>query len=457
MSTHKSEHRSRLRIIAPGLLVVAVAVVALVVTGGGGHTYRFVFENSGQLVKGDLVRIGGTPAGTVKHIGLTPDGQAVITVAVGDSWPRFHVGTTATIRHQGLVSVAGRYIDVSPGPNFRPALSDGAEISQDNTTSIVEIDQLFNSLDGGTRKGLSRVIHGFADWYTGAAAEANTSARYFPPALSQATRLFNELNADSGTLRTFVDRTGAALSDLTADRPALTAWVSNTRATARALGSDQHALAQALNHLAPALRKGTTALVALRPALGDLRRLTAASVPASTELRPFFRTLRPVVDEAVPTFNDLRAMFATPGPSNDLYDALLDLPPLARLTKADFPHAEKALEQSTPIFSFARPYVPDTISWVRAFGSAMAPYDANGHYAKTLAVFDAFNFKDDSSGGTLEPKSTSERGASPYLATGQLRRCPGAAAPAPADNSAPFVDRGPLANPQCDPSERPGG
>jgi phospholipid/cholesterol/gamma-HCH transport system substrate-binding protein len=86
----------------------------------------------------------------------------------------------------------------------------------------------------------------------------------------------------------------------------------------------------------------------------------------------------------------------------------------------------------------------------------MAPYDANGHYARTLPVFDAFEFTDDAAGGHLDPKPPSQRGTSTALSYGNLRRCPGAAAPAPADGSAPFVDDGPLANPDCDPSQRPG-
>jgi len=83
----------------------------------------------------------------------------------------------------------------------------------------------------------------------------------------------------------------------------------------------------------------------------------------------------------------------------------------------------------------------------------MAPYDANGHYARSTPVFDAFNFTDDADGGSLTPKPAAERGSSPNLSTGNLRRCPGSGAAAPADGSAPFVDMGELANPDCDPSQ----
>ena len=109
------------------------------------------------------------------------------------------------------------------------------------------------------------------------------------------------------------------------------------------------------------------------------------------------------------------------------------------------------------MFAFARPYTPDLVGWLRSFGGAMATYDANGHYARTMPVFNAFDFVDDAEGGHLEPKPPDQRGTSPAVSTGNLRRCPGAATRAPADGSAPFVDRGPDANADCDPSQRPGG
>jgi phospholipid/cholesterol/gamma-HCH transport system substrate-binding protein len=150
-------------------------------------------------------------------------------------------------------------------------------------------------------------------------------------------------------------------------------------------------------------------------------------------------------------------LFAQPGEDDDLLDALRDLPAIADATERAAPRARQALEGSTPIFAFARPYTPDLVGWLRSFGSATATYDANGHYARTMPVFNALDFVDDAEGGRLEPKPPDQRGTSPAISTGNLRRCPGAATRAPADGSAPFVDTGPDANADCDPSQRPGG
>ncbi|MEA2423723.1 MAG: phospholipid/cholesterol/gamma-HCH transport system substrate-binding protein [Thermoleophilaceae bacterium] len=446
--------RRRRRMLALGAVAVAVVALAFVLTSSGGSwQYRVVLQNAGLLVHGDIVRVGGVQAGTVDSLDLTPDGQAVITLSLDKQYAPLHAGTRATVRASGIATVTGRFVDISPGPSFRPALDEGAAISVDNTTSIVDIDQLLNAFDGPTRHSVRQVLNGFATWYDGRGAQARASARYFAPALQSATHLFDALNQDSGTLEEFVVQTGGALDALAKNKQTLTDLVSNTRATAHALGSNNQALSQALQQLPPALKEGSDAFVAVRAALPDLDALVTATEPVSYTLAPFFKGLRPVVSRAVPAFRDFRLLFDQPGPSDDLLDALKGLPGLAKQVGTAFPQAEKTLADGTPVLSFIRPYAPDLLSFIRSFGSAAATYDGNGHYARTIPVFDAFGLVDDPQGGTLVQKTPSERGSSPYLSTDNLRRCPGTSAPGPADGSAPFVDTGALANADCDPTQ----
>jgi phospholipid/cholesterol/gamma-HCH transport system substrate-binding protein len=445
---------SRARWLAAAALVVALAALQFVIlTRDGSYDYRFVFENAGQLVKGDIVRIGGTPVGQVTGIELADDSKAEVAVSIDEEFAPLHHGTTATIRATSLIGIANRYVDVHPGPNFRAELEDGAVLASDNTTSIVELDQFFNALDPPTRRGLEGVIEGFADWYEGKEAQANESARYFAPSLVATKNLVKELNRDSRAFEQFLLETSKAMGALAERRGELTELVGNAGVTARAISDDTESLSLALTELPPALRQGSDTFAALRPALDDLERLWVVTRPVAPQLAPFFRRLRPFTERSVPTFRQLKELFRSPGPGNDVYDAMRDLPAIARLTREGVPRSRRALRVSTPMFGFSRPYVPDLTAWLRSFGGAMAPYDANGHYARAMAVFDAFDFIDDEQGGRLEPKPFAARGRSPYLRPGNLRRCPGTAAPAPADGSAPFVDAGELANPDCDPSQ----
>lgn len=448
------------RLLAAGAIVFALIALLLIwVMRDDSYEYKLVFKNAGQMVTGDLVRIGGSPVGTISAIELTDDGQAEITVKIdGDRGP-LHSGTTARLRWTGLIGTANRYVDISPAPNFKPELADGATIAGDRTTTIVEIDQLFNTFTPKTRDGLDHFIKGFADWYDGQEQNASEASEYFPPTLVQASKLFREINRDSEDLQELLVQSSKAMGAIEGRSNDLTNLVGNLGTTASALSSDTQSLNEALAELPPALRQGSKTFASLRgPAIDQLEQFVVESQPSAEVLPRFLRRFRTLSSESVPLFAQLRKMFNGPGAGNDLYDTMVDLPPLSKMADTAFPRASKALDQSTPIFGFIRPYGPDLVAWLKNFGGAMAPYDANGHYARTVAVFDAFNFTDDGEGGTLTPKPPAERGQGANLDGGNTRRCPGsAAATRPADGSAPFVDMGELANADCDPSQVFGG
>jgi phospholipid/cholesterol/gamma-HCH transport system substrate-binding protein len=455
-----ARHPSRApRGVALVALLLVAAVLAWLLLRSNPHEYRVIFPSAGQLVKGDVVRIGGTGVGTVTKVGLSDDDQAQIDIKVDHSYGPLHQGTTAMIRAEGLTGVASRYVDLSPASPTRPVLDDHTVIKGDKTTSLVEIDQLFNTLDPKTRAGLAGFIQGAGDWYDGKESKANVSAQQAPKALAELTAVADEITRDSGTFEKFLIESGDALGAVADHRDSLTGLVSNTRETTAALAADTQSLTQALDNVPGALEQGSDAFASLRPALGDLDKLTQATKASTKDLAPFLKDLTPVLQESAPRFAQLRKMFAQPGASNDLLDALRDLPAIGKASDKAFPSGRKALKESTPIFSFVRPYIPDIVSWVSGYDSAASAYDANGHYIRSVPIFNAFTFGDDGSGGHLTPRPAAERGTNPAVTNGNLRRCPGAATPAPADGSAPYVDNGDLAKADCDPSQtvRPTG
>src|SRR4029453_3642159 len=87
------------RILATAALIAAIALVALALFGGGdSYQVKVVFENAGQLVKGNEGRVGGQPVGTISDIELDDQANAVVTMNVSDEVAPLHQGTTATIR-----------------------------------------------------------------------------------------------------------------------------------------------------------------------------------------------------------------------------------------------------------------------------------------------------------------------------------------------------------------------
>lgn len=451
----RSRRSRRLPLVAAVVVVAAVAAL-LLTRGSDQREYRLVFDNASQIVKGGTVRIGGVQAGTVRRISLTRNHLAEVRIAVDERYAPLRAGTTATIRVSGIGSVAARYVDVSPAPSYRPPLRDGARIPVDRTTSVVEVDQVFNTLDPPTRKGLQHAVAGLASSLDGRAVAANESTRQLPRALAALRGLAADVNDQSADFERLMVGTGRAMGALGREPERLTGAISGARGTLDALAGEADALRTTVTDLPGTLAAGSDGLAAVRGALPDVQRLTDAADRSSRDLEPFLQQLGPVLERAAPVTDQLRRTVDQAGPGNDLLDALRDLPALAAATGSSAPPAREALRQATPMLSFVRPYVPDLVAWFRSFGGAAATYDANGHYARSMPVVDAFRLSDGPDGRTLLPKPPGERGRSDALTHGNLRRCPGTAGVIPADGSAPFVDDGPLANADCDPTQRIG-
>jgi phospholipid/cholesterol/gamma-HCH transport system substrate-binding protein len=440
--------------VAIGVFLVAVLAVWLLLLRGGGHEYTLMFENAGQLVKGDNVQIGGRAVGSVKAITLTSNNQAAVKVAVNEPFAPLHEGTQAIIRLTSLSGIANRYVALSPAPNSNPRLADGAVLGTASTTTAVDLDQLFNALDPKARKNLQGVIKGFATQYEGKVKQASESAKYFNPLLSTARRLVNETTTDEGALTDFIVSSSRTVTTIADKRDDLSALVGNANATTGAIASENRALSEALLLLPTTLKRANSTFVNLRATLDDLDPLVSESKVATKRLAPFLRELRPLVHDAKPTIADLSTLVHRPGTDNDLVDATRKLPGFQKIAGPAFRSGTGALKKSQPVLEFVRPYIPELVGWFRDFGVGAANYDANGHYARIQPIFNAFQFRDLPAGGsTLVPLPVSQR--LDGLQTDMLKRCPGSASQIPPDKSAPFRDS--TGNLDCDPSQVPPG
>jgi phospholipid/cholesterol/gamma-HCH transport system substrate-binding protein len=433
-------------VIAVAALIAAVALAALAMFGGGdSYKVKAVFHSAGQLVTGNEVRVGGQPIGTITDIDLDDSAQAVISMEIDEDLAPLHQGTTATIRATSLSGIANRYVSIKPGPNSARKIDDGGLITADNTSSPVDLDVLFNTLDDDTREGLRNLIRGSGTQYDGRADEARESVKYFTPFLVSTTRLTEELALDQALFERFVKDGATTVSAIAERRDDLAGLVSNTNKAMRAIGDENVALQRALELLPGTLRKANTTFVNLRATLDDLELLVDESKPATKELEPFFRQLRPLVEEARPTIADLSELIRKPGSGNDLTELTAMQPRLAKLTASVFPRAIRALDRSQPVVEYARLYTPDLAGWITKFAEVPGYYDANGHYARVQPVFSPTVY----SGGTLEavPFERHFEGYQP----GILRHCPGGATQPPPDGSAPVPAEG------CDTSDVPPG
>jgi phospholipid/cholesterol/gamma-HCH transport system substrate-binding protein len=396
------------------------------------------------------VQIGGRAVGSVRAIELTSSNQAAIRIGVEEPYAPLREGTQAIIRMTSLSGIANRYVSLSPGPDASRTLPDHATLNRASTTTAVDLDQLFNTLDPKARKDLQGVIEGFKTQLDGKGPQASQATEYFNPLLSSARRLVTETTEDEDALTRFIVSSSRTVSAIAERRDDLADLVGNANATTGAIAAENRALSEALALLPTTLRRGNSTFVNLRATLDDLDPLVAESKPATKDLAPFLRELRPLLRDAEPTIADLSTLVRRPGADNDLVEATRKLPGFQKVASPAFKSGTQALQKGQPVLEFARPYIPDLVGWFRDFGAGSANYDANGHYARIQPIFNAFQLKDLPAGpAQLVPLPVAQR--LDGLQTGILKRCPGAASQPAADGSAPYRDSG--GNLDCDPTQ----
>jgi phospholipid/cholesterol/gamma-HCH transport system substrate-binding protein len=474
------------RIAAVAAVVVAVVAVAVILLSNGtSYQVHAIFQTASQIVSGDQVEVAGTPIGTVSGLALTRNGEADLTLTITDhNYDPLRQGTQATVRELSLSGIASRYIDIRPGPVGNAPIHVNGMIPTTDTTSEVDLDQIFNTLNGSTLKGLRDVFQGSASQYRGSGKLAQAALQYLNPAVAASSMLFRELNRNNGSNFThFVVKTSKLVSDLATRSADLTGLVSHLSTTTGALAAQRTNLAASLQRLPGFMRLANTTFVNLRSALDQLKPLVDDSKPVAPKLQKLLLQLRPLARNAVPTVTDLSNIISRPGPYNDLIELVKLGVPLAGATVRDtnangkvrpgaFPESVTALNDSTPELATARPYAVDLTGWFEGY-THPGTQDANGGASRiapvvgigsiengALNILPAFSnpalrsvlaFGGIGSALGLGGSTGSGSGSSGpgVLTTGQGDRCPGS------------MERGAVYYPEsgfpCNPSEVPSG
>jgi hypothetical protein len=332
----------------------------------------------------------------------------------------------------------------------------------------VDLDEVFSIFDKKTRDSLRKVFRGSNRQYAGQAQNANEGFLYLDPALVSASRLFRELNRDTGDLERFVRETSGLVGDIAERRDDLASLVSNLADTTGAIQrprgpAGDGALAEAIQQLPDFMRQSNTTFVNLRAALDDLDPLVTEFKPVARKLAPYTAEVRRLVQDLDPAVRDLARITTRRGPNNDLIDLSQATLPLRDIAvgpvrrngaerEGTLPSTAEALTSATPRIAFARPYSNDFTGWLDDF-SHTGNVDAVGGFSRAGSHVAAFSFKT----GVLQPLAPAARGAE-FLDVAQLyqrNKCPGASErDSFGDNSTPWK---PSPDFNCDETEVPQG
>ncbi len=420
------------RVAAAGALLGAIVLVVLILFGNGStYTLKADFVDASGLVTGNQVLIGPANVGSVSSIGLTPNGQAEVTMNLESDAAPVRQGTVARIYENSLSGIADKYVVLDPGTG--PAIPSGGTIEVGQTYSAVGLDQLFDTLDAPTRQGLRGFIQGEAASIEGRAPEAHQTLQYLAPALASTSAVTAELTREEPAFDGLLVEGAQALQALASRSQELTQLVANTNATTGAIASQSQALQQALSLLPGALNHSTSTFAGLRSTLDALDPLVAASKPATRRLAEFAAALGTLANASIPTIGDLNGLIRNPAGTGDLISLLELTPSLERVGAAAFPRLIAAMNQSQSQVDYLREYTPDVVGALGSLGQAGGYYDANGHYTRTQPVFSAFSLN---GANVLEPLPAFDtRYTGLQIVHG---RCPGGSLQPTPDGSLPW-------------------
>ena len=434
------------RTFAVAALVLATLITAAVVLTGadGPYRLRLQFENAGQLVAGNVVKVGGADVGVVRDIRLTPRGLAEVEVEIDDDeLAPLHRGTGASIRLSSLSSVAGRYIALHPGANDAPAIPGDGTIGTEHTEAPVELDAILSTFDAETRLALQRVAHGTSSVLGDRGRAANRALEALNPALDRMTSVSRELTRRDARLERFLAASSAVVTAIASRRSEVDRAILDTADVADTLEHSGGALEATLRRAPPALRDSGRMLRDLRATLATARPTLELARPAAAPLGRVLRRAAPVARRARPALRDVRALLP------DLLAALRSLPALDRAARPAFGETVGALRGAMPIIAAARAYTPDLVGgYFGGFGGTTGGYyDANGHVLRVQPM----EFAGSSSSPGLLNALLPGIVRPPGQYTGHVARCPGAGTQRHPDGSNPVQ----LPEASCDPGQVP--
>lgn len=431
------------------LLLAVFAIAWLLFASSEPYRVTLTLDNASQLVKGNQVKVGGAPVGTVSKLELRPDAQALIEVEITDEeLTPLHQGTTAEVRSTSLSGIANRYIAIKPGPNDEDPIASGGSLPAEDAQSEVDLDAVLNTLNAEALGDLQAAVQGLGGAVEGRGKELERAIHALNPALSQTAATSREVIRDEEAFSRFLTDSASVVAAVSSRSPDLERLVPATGSTLAAIASRTAELDSSLRRLPPTLREANTTLVNFRALMEDLRPAVREARPVARPLTEMLQRLRPVARAGVEVVPGVRRLIDAPG-RTDLIGVLDYMPTLARTAVPAFGSTVETVDELLPIVREVRPYVPDLLGGpFRGFGGTTSPYwDANGRYTRIGFVGSGLTIAPGI--GQVLPLLPEEGGLAGYR-TFVRNRCPGAATHPHADGSNPYRDTPDF---PCDPGD----
>jgi phospholipid/cholesterol/gamma-HCH transport system substrate-binding protein len=250
--TRAGRDLARLVALACVLGLVVAGVLWWVMRETGERRYSAVFSGVVGLYEGNDVRVLGVKVGSVDKV--TPRGTDVLVEVVVDRGVKLPVDAKAAIVAPSLVS--DRYVQFAPAYTGGSELAEGAVIQRDRTSTPLEVDDLYASLNRlSTTLGPNGVNKdgALSDLLNTAARNAGGNGQALNDTITDLSKLSSTLNNDSDDLFGTVDNLQKFTTTLANGDAAVRQFSQQVAGVTGFLADERADLAATVNQLSIAL------------------------------------------------------------------------------------------------------------------------------------------------------------------------------------------------------------
>jgi len=275
--------------------------------------------------QGQTVRVAGVKIGDIGKVDLQ-NGHAVVTLEIDKKYGHLiHKNATALLRPK--TGLKDMFIEVEPGTDQSPTMTEGDHIPITNTAPDIDPDEFLSALDKDTRAYLQLLINGAGKGLKGNGENLRQVFKQFEPLHRDVARVQEAIAERRHNMRRLIHNYASLVDELSDKDKDLRQLVTASNAVFKQFAAEDTNISStvgklpgALNQTATTLQKVNTLAQETKPTLEGLGPVfkqidktnhqvlplvKEATPEIKNDIRPFVRSARPYVRDLRPAAEDL--------------------------------------------------------------------------------------------------------------------------------------------------------
>ena len=350
-----------------------------------GYEVKVAFPEAVGLIDNVDVRAAGLPVGTVRGVEIDERrGRAVATLELESRYAPLASDSRAILRRKTLLGET--FVEIALGSASAPKLPDGGRLDDSRVAGTVELDEIFQTYDPGTRRAFQIWQRELGTALGNRGESLNNALGQLPDFAEKGADLLGVLDEQESALRGLVHDTGEVYSALSQDERQLRRLITGSYGVFVQTAAEREDLAQAFQIF-------PTFLFESKATLERLETFSANTRPLVRDLRPVTRELRPTLQSVRAIAPDLKRFFGN-------FDQQITA------SREGLPALRETLDEVRPLLGSLSPFLSEfnpIFQWLElhqhlvadflgyaASGLAdtipSAPAGETGHYLRQLGV-----------------------------------------------------------------------